>query len=143
MIRLNSIITILIVALAIMSCKAPESPHSSGTHGLNKDPYEEQTRVWEEADIRAEVESALDRKDFRFLCVTGEGVYAPGLSHSEFTHGIAEFEIDKSRFRIIDKTYDEIDPRYPDSHRRFKRTAENYARKYNLLLKQELTKQMR
>jgi len=101
----------------------------------NAKQFMEQTAAFESADIDADVKLALEKGDRRFLCVTGEGVQAPGLSRNEFSTGMRVKDLKKSRFRIIDETFDDIAPDATDALRRFKRAAAAYAWKYNRKLK--------
>lgn len=127
---------LLVVILA--SCSNDIRPTNISPTDSPADPYESKIATWESADVNRDVNAAIAKGDRRFLCVTGEGVYAPGLSAPEFTPGVAESQIDKLRFRIIDDTYDDINPTHGESIIRFKKTADIYARKYNLLLKKKL-----
>ena len=132
---------LFLLAGILASCSDDTSPTNVSPTDSPADPYESKIAAWESADVNRDVNVAIAKGDRRFLCVTGEGFYAPALSATEFIPGVAESQIDKSRFRIIDDTYDDLNPTHGESIIRLKKTAEIYARKYNLLLKKKLANQ--
>jgi hypothetical protein len=135
---------ILIVGLPFLligvlsSCSRNTPPINTRSIDSASNSYESRAANWESADVNDDVTTAIVRGDRRFLCVTGEGVYAPGLSASEFTPGITASQVDTAHYRIIDDTYDDIDPDYAKSIIRFKQAAAQYANEYNRLLKVKL-----
>ena len=131
----------LLITTIVVSCSNGSRERAVNPKDTSTDHYKKRAEALQSANVEKDVNAALEKGDRRFLCITGEGVFAPGLSQSEFTAGIGEEKVDKTRFYIIDNTYDDINPAYADSILQFKKTAQAYARKYNLLLTQKLARE--
>lgn len=127
-----------IAALAVVASAVMMVSCAQRTAPLLARSYQQQARAWESADVKADVAAATGAGDFRFLCVTGEGVYAPGLPESQFTPGVAESAVDGTRFRVIDTTYDDINPALGDVIDQYKKAAHEYAEEYNRALTSSL-----
>jgi hypothetical protein len=129
---LSSFLTtsLFIGAVSLASC-SDGRPASEAPVGAADGTFEERAIALETADVEHDVEVAVTAGDMRFLCVTGEGVVAPGVPAAEFLPGSSEPDVDTTRFRIIDHTYDDLDPTHSESIRRFKLAAAAYALEYN------------
>jgi hypothetical protein len=133
--RLLPLVAAVCPMVFVASCSRPATPRATQPKGARCATQAAQLRS---ANVEDDVRAAVAKGDYRFLCVTGEGVYAPGLADLEFTAGIGVDKVDMTRFRIIDETYDDIGPEAAAAILEFKSVAETYARQYNTLLKRSV-----
>lgn len=124
----NNLWIIAILGVTLVSCsndqRQVKSPYPS-------EYFEKQTATLAEADVAADVASAVAKGDRRFLMNVGVGGTIPGV-----TNWSAEMR-ETYGTRTLDGTGDMI---FGPKHEEFKRVADDYARKYNQLLLMEIKK---
>lgn len=99
-----------------------ESPYPPGY-------FEEKFAGLNQMDVAGDVINAVAKGDHRFIMNVGFGCTIPGVTNS-----IPEIK-EKYGIRILDGTGDII---FGAKHREFKKDANEYAKKYNQLLLQQI-----